>query len=119
MSKNYYTPAHDGIAGLEEFGDIEHGSNYEQCRPVDFGGKRVVGSTYEPALVFDYFRKGGTITHGGTVIAHGALRFNPVWDFGMRARAYAEYHSSDEGLFNRGCSRTRPANVGDYENDER
>jgi len=116
MNKNYYTPQNNGIAGLEEYGDIEHGTNYEVCKPVYVDGVRAVGPTYEPALVADYFRTGGRITHGGTVIAKGALRFTPGWDFGISCRGYADELSFDEGIFAPGCSRKRPTTVGEDDN---
>ena len=65
---------------LEEFGDVEHGTNYEACRPVFVDGVRVVGPTYEPALVADFFRTGGKVTKCPTKWAYGALRFSPGWD---------------------------------------
>lgn len=77
---NFYTPRQNGIAGLEEFGEVEHGTNYERCRPVDVDGVRVIGPTYEPALVAEFFRLGGKVTKCPTKWAHGALRFRPDWD---------------------------------------
>lgn len=80
-----YTPQHDGIAGLEDFGAVEHGTNYEFCRPVYVDGKRVVGPTYEPALVAEFFRRGGKVTKCPTRWADNALRFSPGWDADVRS----------------------------------
>jgi hypothetical protein len=117
MNKNHYTPRQNGVAGIEDFGDIEHGTNYEECRPVYVDGVKVCGPTYEPALVAEFFRKGGRIEHGGTVIAKGAHRFTPNWDY--RVRTDSALLGDRVGIFNPGCSRTLPVNIGDYENDER
>lgn len=75
----HYTPRNDGIAGLEEFGDIEHGTNYKPVRPVNLDGVRMVGPTFEPELVGAYLARGGKITKCPTRWATGATRFSAGW----------------------------------------
>jgi hypothetical protein len=56
---DYYKPEQDGIAGLEEFGEVEHGTNYEDIDDVYVGGIRLIGRTYEPELVEDFLVERG------------------------------------------------------------
>lgn len=57
MTKDYYIPQQDGVAGLEDFGDIEHGTNYAREREVYVDGHKLVGPCTEPGLVADWLRK--------------------------------------------------------------
>lgn len=56
---DYYKPEQDGIAGLEEFGEVEHGTNYEDIDDVYVGGIRLIGRTYEPELVENFLVEHG------------------------------------------------------------
>lgn len=119
---DFYTPAQNGIEGLEEFGDgkDEFGAVFCELKystPVDVDGVRVVGPTYEPALVAEFFRVTGIRAVVRTVdvfsenrrgwrteqqtglpdalrartgIASGALAFVPGWDSTKEFRLYSE-----------------------------
>jgi hypothetical protein len=62
MSKDTYTPQHNGISGLEEYGDGpgEHGAMSRYIRPVGtvfHKGRPIIGRTNTPGTVAEYFAK--------------------------------------------------------------
>ena len=86
---NFYTPTQDGVSGLEDFGDVGHGTNYHDWSPVYVDGKLVVGRCTQPELVSQYFARGGKVTKcPGPVWAKGALRFFAGWDTPVTERIY-------------------------------
>lgn len=112
MSNDIYIPRQNGTQGLGEWGEddnaFEEGAGKKE-RPVYLDGIRIVGPTYEPALVADFFRLNPEVKpvkraevvfdennllgfrveenyglpenmRGDKKWAHGALRFTPGWD---------------------------------------
>lgn len=63
MSNNIYTPQHNGIEGLSEFGDApgEYGAQSRYIRPagtVYHDGRPIIGRTTTPTSVAEYFAGG-------------------------------------------------------------
>lgn len=59
MTKYYYVPQQNGVEGLEDFGDVHHGTNYEDVGRVFVGGVQLMGSVSEPTLVAEFLAKKG------------------------------------------------------------
>jgi hypothetical protein len=81
MNKDTYTPQHNGISGLEEYGDGpgEHGAVSRYIRPtgtVFHKGRPIIGRTNTPTAVAEYFTKGNVelVVRAHTAFSYAAPR---------------------------------------------
>lgn len=113
MKSETYTPRQNGVEGIDDFGAIEHGTNYDHASTVSCDGVKLVGRCSEPLLVakflaergiepiftasrvFDSRNPYGRVEvspglpfemRGPTKVAKGAHAFIPDWDAGRRHR---------------------------------
>ena len=104
---DFYTPRQDGIASLEDFGDVEHGTGYHDWSPVYVDGELVVGRCTEPELVSQYFARGGEKTPLPTRWARPgrkALSFSPGWSEKLVYSSPGDIYIDENGDYQLGTS---------------